>query len=80
MYLKGYRIIYDSGKRLTFPKWDFGGDKPHTNRVWEGILSKLRALSLDSYPMSIIDLDKEDCNSIIINNQQDFELWLKKDF
>jgi len=80
MYLKGYLIKYDNNKVLTFPKWDFGGDKSNTNRVWNKLLTKLKSLPHNSYPMSILDLDKEDSKTVAISNPKEFEYWLKYSF
>jgi len=80
MYLKGYRIKYENDKTITFPKWDFGGDRSHTYKIWNDILSKLRSLPINAYPLSILDLDKDNDEVVKINNQQEFEDWMKKEF
>ncbi len=80
MYLKGYRITTTTGKIITLPKWDFGGDKSFTNRVWNGIVENTRSLSPDSYPFHISDLDQEERPSFTISTPVEFEAWLKNDF
>ncbi len=80
MYLKGYQIRDNENKNLTLRKWDFGGDISHTNRAWNRMLAEVRALPINSYPLSIIDLDREESNIVKISNQKEFEFWLKNDF
>ena len=80
MYLKGYKIIYEKEKVLILPKWDFGGNKSHTNRYWNKILSEIRTLKESSYPFKIYDIDNADNVFIKLNSIQEFENWLEKDF
>lgn len=80
MYLKGYRITMATGKIITLPKWDFGGDKSFTNRVWNGIVENIRTLSPDSYPLRIIDLDQAERPLFTITTPAEFEAWLIHDF
>lgn len=60
--------------------WDFGGDRSHTNRIWNEILAKLRSLPESAYPISIIDLDKDGVAAITLLNKEAFENWMKYDF
>lgn len=80
MYLKGYQIKYEKEQIITLPKWDFGGDRSHTNRIWNDILSRLRSLPENSYPFLIMDLDKEESSVISIKGKEEFENWLSNDF
>ena len=80
MYLKGFQIRYKNEKTINLPKWDFGGDKSHTNKVWNNILASIRALPKNAYPLEIIDLDKIATPSITVDNKEGFENWLKNDF
>ena len=80
MYLEGYKIIYEKEKIITLPKWDFGGDKSYTNSYWHKILSNLRSLTTNDYPLYIYDLDNVDAASIRIKTTEEFENWLRNDF
>ena len=80
MYLKGYQIGYDTDKTLHLRKWDFGGDTSHNNRAWNNMLTEIRALSPRNYPLSIVDLDIIMDSGVIVNNQEEFEDWLKNSF
>lgn len=80
MYLKGYKIKFDKDKELILPKWDYGGDKPFTNKAWNVILSKLRSLPSNSFPLFIFDLDNKNSEMIAIKHQKEFEDWMKNEF
>lgn len=79
MYLKGYRIKTSNGtKSFTLPKWDFGGDKPWTNKAWNNTLETIREISIVNYPLYILDLDNPDFSETQINDKSVFEEWLKE--
>ncbi|MDG1334072.1 MAG: hypothetical protein P8P74_17180 [Crocinitomicaceae bacterium] len=80
MYQEGYRIVYEGVKQTTLYKWDFGGDKPYTNRVWNGQLSDIRALAESSYPLEVFDLDNAEEASVVLNNKVELETWLERAF
>ena len=79
MYLKGYRIkTSKSAHSITLPKWDFGGDKPWTNSLWNNTLESIREISEIDYPLFALDLDKSDLPETQIKDKTEFENWLKK--
>ena len=82
MYLKGYDIKINGNNQRTqnLPKWDFGGDKPWTNSIWNKILKSLKELDQSNYPLMISDLDQVDPNELILNSKLEFEEWLKSAF
>ncbi len=79
MYLKGFRIKTSNDTNLiTLPKWDFGGDKPWTNKSWNKTLESIREINVAHYPLHILDLDKPDLSKTQINDKSAFEEWLKE--
>lgn len=80
MYLKGYKIVSENKKEYTLPKWDFGGDKPYTNRIWNTILAEIKAVPKNAYPLRVYDLDTSDVTCVTLNNRNDLENWLATDF
>lgn len=77
MYLRGYKIKTQDGQEIILPKWDFGGDKPYTNRIWNKRLDEIYSISEREYPLEISDLDRVDVKVRIIENKNSFEEWLK---
>ncbi|MGH1388144.1 hypothetical protein [Kordia sp.] len=80
MYLKGYKIVSENKKEYTLPKWDFGGDKPYTNRIWNIILADIKAIAENAYPLRVYDLDTSDETYIMLTNRKELENWLTNDF
>lgn len=79
MYLKGYRIRTSNNTHsITLPKWDFGGDKPWTNKSWNNTLKSIREISVANYPLHILDLDNPNLSETQINDKSAFEEWLKE--
>lgn len=80
MYLKGYKIVSENKKEYTLPKWDFGGDKPYTNSVWNTNLSNIKAVAENAYPLRVYDLDRSDETYVTLKTRNDLENWLSNDF
>jgi hypothetical protein len=79
MYLKGYRIKTSLDTiSITLPKWDFGGDKPWTNKSWNNTLESIRKIGENNYPLLFLDLDNPDLPETQINDKSAFEEWLKE--
>ena len=79
MYLKGYRIkSSNSINSFILPKWDFGGDKPWTNKSWNNTLKSIREISVANYPLHILDLDNLHLLEAQISDKSAFEEWLKE--
>lgn len=50
MYLKGYKIkTSNDSQSITLPKWDFGGDKPWTNKSWNNTLESIKEISVSKF-------------------------------
>ena len=79
MYLKGYKIkTSNDSQSITLPKWDFGGDKPWTNKSWNNTLESIREISVSKYPLFVLDLESPDLSETQINDKSAFEEWLKE--
>ncbi len=82
MYLKGYRIkiSYGNIQSITLPKWDFGGDKPWTNSIWNKTLNLIREIDETNYPLTISDLDDSSIMEIQLKDKIDLDNWLRETF
>jgi hypothetical protein len=82
MYLQGYRIKTSSEgiQSITLPKWDFGGDKPWTNSIWNKTLNAVREIDETNYPLTILDLDNTTLPEIQLKNKTELNNWLNKAF
>ncbi|MBA6155476.1 hypothetical protein H3Z83_02920 [Tenacibaculum sp. S7007] len=80
--MKGYNIKYgnDNEQTQTVPKWDFGGDKPWTNSIWNKIIKSLEELDHSNYPLIISDLDNVNEKELILENKNELEEWMKNAF
>ena len=78
MYLKGYSIAtYNNSEHYVLPKWDYGGDKPWTNRSWNSSLSAVREIQESDYPLFITDLDNPAMPRVEVNDKNALDNWLK---
>ena len=79
MYQKGYSILIGEGKERIqqLPKWDFGGDKPWTNSIWNKIVISLQDLDQTNYPLIVSDLDIPDGKTITLENRAELDDWIK---
>lgn len=82
MYSEGYQIRFSENKEQTLRlrKWDFGGDKPWTNSIWNKELDSLKLIDQSNYPLTIIDLDNVNSEKKTLFNKSDLNIWISKTF